>query len=46
METKKKTAEEEVPAKTEAQDHADSEATSEKPVAIEGRRDGNGALIV
>lgn len=33
-------------AKTEEQDHADNEAQVETPVAVEGRRDGNGALIV
>lgn len=33
-------------SKTEDQDHADNEAMAEKPVAVEGRRDGNGALIV
>lgn len=33
-------------AKTEEQDHADNGAAAEAPVAVEGRRDGNGALVV
>lgn len=43
---KKKTDETvETSAKTEEQDHADNEASAEKPIVIEPRRDGNGALI-
>lgn len=37
---------EEVPAKTEEQDHADNGAAATAPVPVEPRRDGNGALIV
>lgn len=33
-------------AKTEEQDHADNAAAAETPAVVEGRRDGNGALIV